>query len=204
VLFYDAIRKYVSSYVNIYYGDEKALAGDFELQNWRREIVLPVAQGGAGINGIPGDDQQGFTSPDELIDTLSAIIAIATVGHNSAHDLVHDEYMYAPNYPSNLLGVPPTCKDPITERDIMSHFRNKSAMIDGPISVYIQMGINATNSVGNYETEYIYDPPAMAVLEQFRSDLESVHIQIESRNKNERCVPYKALDPVEVHNSAAI
>ena len=56
---YAAIERYVRSVVEGVYGDPDRLAGDCELQQWRRELTQPRDKGGVGLLGVPGDDAKG-------------------------------------------------------------------------------------------------------------------------------------------------
>ena len=56
---YAAIERYVRSVVEDVYSAPGRLAGDWELQHWRRELTQPRDQGGVGLLGVPGDEQNG-------------------------------------------------------------------------------------------------------------------------------------------------
>ena len=57
---YAAIERYVRSVVQEVYSDPGRLAEDWELRNWRRELTQSREQGGVGLLGVPGDDEQGM------------------------------------------------------------------------------------------------------------------------------------------------
>ena len=57
---YAAIERYVRSVIEDVYADPARLAGDWELQHWRRELTQPRDQGGVGLLGVPGDEKNGM------------------------------------------------------------------------------------------------------------------------------------------------
>lgn len=83
---------------------------DFELRDWRLDMTRPKAQGGLGLRGVPGDDRDGFTSIDQLIDTVTVIVSVCSVGHAAANFMQYDAYAFPPAYPALLKGQPPKDK----------------------------------------------------------------------------------------------
>ena len=58
-------------------------------------------------------------------------------------------------------------------------------------------------SLGYFELDYVYDPEALAVLEDFRDDLKVVSEQIKERNLR-RSPAYDVLLPENIPNSVSI
>lgn len=56
---YASLRRYVSAVVEAVYNSEEKLRGDWELQQWRRELTTPREQGGVGLFGVPGHHDRG-------------------------------------------------------------------------------------------------------------------------------------------------
>lgn len=52
MLLYDTIKQYVFKYLNVYYCCNGSILVDYELQNWRKEMVASEAEGGLSILGV--------------------------------------------------------------------------------------------------------------------------------------------------------
>ncbi|XP_076468009.1 allene oxide synthase-lipoxygenase protein-like [Babylonia areolata] len=202
LLFYHAIRKYVTSYVDLYYDTPEKLAGDTEIQRWAAELVMPRDndKGGCGLLGVPGNGS--LTCTDQLVTILTSIIYTCSVSHAAANFPQYDEYGFPPNYPAMLRGQPPTNKEPRTDKDILNALPDRLTTID-MLTITTILSRKGTNSLGDFEVQYIFDPRAMAVVEEFRRDLKKIGEEIKERNTR-RLVPYTDLDPAVVPNSISI
>ena len=58
--------------------------------------------------GVPGDGK--FEKRDDLIQVLTSLIFLSSVGHASANFNQYDEYGFPPNYPAILRGDIPRKK----------------------------------------------------------------------------------------------
>ncbi|KAF0309260.1 Allene oxide synthase-lipoxygenase protein [Amphibalanus amphitrite] len=106
-----AIERYVRACLEPYYTDETRVAGDWELLQWRRELVRPAQKGGLGLRGVPGDMVAGFTTLDHVVETATAFISAVTVGHAAATLGLYEEAGFVPGYPLVLHGLPPRSKE---------------------------------------------------------------------------------------------
>ncbi|XP_043191598.1 polyunsaturated fatty acid 5-lipoxygenase-like isoform X2 [Amphibalanus amphitrite] len=106
-----AIERYVRACLEPYYTDETRVAGDWELLQWRRELVRPAQKGGLGLRGVPGDMVAGFTTLDHVVETATAFISTVTVGHAAATLGLYEEAGFVPGYPLMLHGLPPRSKE---------------------------------------------------------------------------------------------
>ncbi|KAL8593845.1 hypothetical protein ACOMHN_065322 [Nucella lapillus] len=202
MLYYDTIHKYVTAYLNLYYDSPEKLTGDWELQNWAAELVKPRDndKGGCGLLGVPGEGS--LTRTDQLAMILTSIIYTCSVEHAAVNFSQYDEYGFPPNSPLYLQGQPPKTKDPCTEADLVK------ALPDLNTTLNIMMVTNllsqkATYSLGNFEVQYVFDPRALAVVDQFRQDLSKIGETIKKRNA-ERTFPYEDLEPSDIPNSISI
>ncbi|KAH8040796.1 hypothetical protein HPB51_012966 [Rhipicephalus microplus] len=94
--------------VNYYYDTPEKLKNDYELQQWRDELVKERHLTGVGLKA--SDEHGQFTDVEQVIDTVTAIIQQCSVGHAAANFQQYEEYAFPPNYPAFLYNGPPTDK----------------------------------------------------------------------------------------------
>ncbi|XP_018018498.1 allene oxide synthase-lipoxygenase protein, partial [Hyalella azteca] len=154
---YAAIERYVTKVLQHHYDSPSKVLGDVELQQWRKEMVTPVAEGGVGIKGILGDNKVGFSDVSQLIQIATTIIATCSLGHAAANFQQYDQYAFVPNYPGILMAPPPTQKKDYTDSDLLSILPNKSMTLDIVLITKL-LSKRGTNSLGDFEMQYMYDP----------------------------------------------
>lgn len=201
LLIYEAIKKYVTDYLKIYYDTDDTVLADEEIQNWRAEMVKPEGDQGLGIQGIPGNSGK-FTSKEQIVTVCTCIIYTCSVGHAAANFKQYDEYAFPLNYPTRLCGTPPTSKDALSEKDILLALPDKQTTLNTMIITKI-LSQKTTKSLGDFEVNYIYDPPAIQVVKEFREELKKISSTIKSLNKS-RNPPFPYLDPLEVPNAISV
>ena len=200
LLLYFSIKRYATKYVQLYYDANIKLLEDHELQSWGGEMVKPIEEGGCGIKGVPGNGQ--FTIQDQLIVTLTSIIYTCSVAHAASNFKQYEEYAFPPNYPSKLFGNPPKDKSPLKESDVLTALPDISTTYSVMIVTKV-LSQRSTNSLGDFEVQYIFDPAAKKILEEFRAELKDIGEKIRSRNKT-RDPPYQYLHPSEIPNAISI
>ncbi|KAJ8313748.1 hypothetical protein KUTeg_008309 [Tegillarca granosa] len=151
--------------------------------------------------GVPGENGK-FQTLDDLIITLTCIVYTCSVGHAAANFQQYDMYGYPPAYPAYMAGRPPTNKDPLTEADIMNALPDKPTTLDIMIVTKI-LSTKGTKSLGDFEVQYIVDPQALKIVEEFKEDLKAAGKTIEQLN-NERNRPYEYLVPENIPNAISI
>ncbi|CAG0890566.1 unnamed protein product [Cyprideis torosa] len=162
---YRIIERYVSSMVYLYYETKEDVQKDYEIQEWRKEMTAPKVDGGCGLVDVPGDDEKGFTNQEELIETITVIIFSCSAMHGSANFCQYDAYGFPLNYPGMLLGEPPKNKKPLTERDILNYVSSQKVVLNSMVITKL-LSMKGTNSLGDFEMQYIYDPPAVEIVEK--------------------------------------
>lgn len=197
---YNIIKKYVGDYLAIYYDSPQKIQGDKEIQGWAQELVKPVAEGGCGVQGVPGKGK--FQTIDELTICLTSIIFTCSVAHAATNFAQYDQYGFPPAYPAAMNGKPPADKSPLKEDCVLNALPDKATTLDTMIITKI-LSDKGTNSLGDFEVQYIYDPAALVVVEEFRHDLKKLSLLIKEKNK-QRCPRYPWLDPEEVPNAISI
>ncbi|XP_052808117.1 polyunsaturated fatty acid 5-lipoxygenase-like [Mya arenaria] len=198
LLTYKAIEEYVDSCVSLFYRSDKVLIEDPEIQAWRYDMDRSASDGGLGVKGIPGE-QGSFQKREELALVLKCIIYTCSVWHAAVNFKQYDEYALT------LIGHPPKDK---RERDLKEDAIptiqpiNKLLTLMGLTKV---LSTRATNALGNFEVNYIHDPAAVELVEQFQKNLENTRKEIEKRNETrsaERAYPF--LNPAEIPNAISI
>ncbi|XP_022288265.1 polyunsaturated fatty acid 5-lipoxygenase-like [Crassostrea virginica] len=200
LLLYDAIKTYVTKYVNLYYDSQEKIENDWEIQNFGRELTLSREEGGCGLLGVPFEDK--FDKPEQLIMVFTSIIYTCSVAHASTNFPQYDEYAFPPNYPASMNGSPPKDKKPLTEEDILATLPDKKTTLD-VMTVTKILSDRGTNSLGNFEVQYIFDPDAKQIVQEFRAELQRISETIKRRNES-RNPKYEWLDPELVPNSISI
>ncbi|XP_029647282.1 allene oxide synthase-lipoxygenase protein isoform X1 [Octopus sinensis] len=198
---YNSIYKYVSSYIDIYYVNENDISDDWEIQDWIKSMAVSHEDG--GLQGLPMKDGIGHvSSKEELKWILAVIIFTCSVTHAAVNFLQYEEYGFPANYPSMLRTPLLKDKEPKTEKDIIDALPEKDQILD-VLSVTHLLSSKGTNSLGYFETRYIYDPKALGCITNFQSDLKKIGEEIRKRNKTLH-IPYEVLDPVNVPNAISI
>ncbi|CAL1538145.1 unnamed protein product [Lymnaea stagnalis] len=203
ILLYNAISKYVKAYIELYYPTPQVLQNDEEIQNWVKELVKErnFSEGGVGILGVPGNGT--LTTNDQLQQIATFVIYTSSVGHGAANFAQYDEYGFPPNYPAMMLGNPPTDVNAnITEKDIIKSLPDKATTLD-TMTITKILSTKGTRSLGDFEVQYIFDPKAREIVDEFRSDLREIGSKIAERN-TERNPTYPYLDPQFIPNSISI
>ncbi|XP_075544217.1 polyunsaturated fatty acid 5-lipoxygenase-like isoform X2 [Dermacentor variabilis] len=197
-----AIRRYVAKVVNYYYDTPEKLDNDYELQQWRDELVKERHLTGVGLKGVPGDEHGCFTNVEQVIDTVTAIIQQCSVGHAAANFQQYEEYAFPPNYPAFLYNGPPKDKRAWTQEDIVSILPSRHVTLDSMIITKL-LSSKGTNSLGDFEIQYMYEPYAVKAADEFREELKLISEDIKKRNCC-KDIPYPYLDPEIVPNSISI
>ncbi|XP_052089750.1 allene oxide synthase-lipoxygenase protein-like [Mytilus californianus] len=200
LLLYDAIKSYVEKYVLLYYSTEGSLDADYEIQSWGAELVKSRDNGGVGILGVPGDGN--FKTTDQLVLTLTAVIYTCSAGHAAANFQQYDEYGAPFNYPFHLSGNPPTDKNPVTIEKILKTIAKRDMLLE-TMSITKVLSDKATDSLGKFEKQFIVDPAAIQIVEEFRQKLQEVGKTIDEKNQK-REFPYDWLLPQAVPNAISI
>lgn len=198
LLYWDAIKKWVTAYVQLYYRSDSDVHWDYELQAWSRELA---SKDGGRINGMPhGGSMQ---SVDELIDVVTFVIHTCSVQHAAVNFPQYDYMAYVPNMPLASYRPAPTTQTGATEADFV-------AMLPTLDMAELQMelghilgGVHYT-TLGEYAADqFKHDGRIAAISDQFKSNLAAVGSKIAYRNRN-RKRPYKTLDPSGIPQSINI
>ncbi|KAF5905384.1 arachidonate 12-lipoxygenase, 12S-type-like, partial [Clarias magur] len=112
---WNAIEKFVSSIVSLYYSSDSEVEQDSELQAWIKDIVDEGFENASNF-GLPNKLQ----NKQELITLLSVIIFTSSAQHSAINNGQFDFCSWVFNTPSTMRQPPPTDKNSVTMELIMS------------------------------------------------------------------------------------
>ncbi len=190
ILIWNAIEKFVTQYLKLYYQTPEDLSEDQELQNWAKELV---AQDGGRVKGMPGR----IDTLEQLIEIISVVVFTCAPLH-SALNFAQYEYMaFVPNMPYAAYQPMPETKgvDMETIMKILPPFKQAA---DQVMWTHILTSYHY-DKLGFYDEKFA-DSLAQEILVQFQHDLHEIERQIDIRNQT-RPIPYNFLKPSQIINS---
>lgn len=194
--YWDAIRDWVTSYLELYYESDQHVQQDDEIQNWGRELA---AQEGGRLRGLPSDG--AISTRDELADILTLVIFTCSVQHAAVNFPQYDLMSYVPNMPLASYTPAPVTKTGATEADYLAMLPPLD-MAELQMELGYLLGTVHYTQLGQYGTHHFRDPRVATSLRTFQDRLASIHGAIAERNSRERA--YATLDPVGVPQSINI
>ncbi|XP_039158722.1 linoleate 13S-lipoxygenase 2-1, chloroplastic [Eucalyptus grandis] len=209
LLLWDAIKEWVTDYVNHYYPDPSHIASDKELQSWWTEIRTV---GHGDKKDSPG--WPDLKTPSDLIHIITTIVWVAS-GHHAAVNFGQYTYGgYFPNRPTIARTKMPVA-DPTEEE--LKIFWNKPEVtlltcFPSPIQATKVMAILDVLSNHSPDEEYLgqdpepawkEEPAINAAFKRFHGRLKELDGVIDARNNDQRfknrngagIVPYELLKP---------
>lgn len=211
LLLWQAIKKFVGSYVAAYYPDDATVANDTELQGWINELVSPMYAGFQGMNGLEAthNPQSPFRlgSRSYLIEIVSHIIYIAGPQHASVNYAQFPLMSYSPAVSGTIYRAPPATSTVIASRaDCMDWYPPLDIALYIVSFGYLLSGIQF-DTLGQYSTNprtpYFTDPKVTETVLDFQEDLAKIEAEIRQRNRS-RPVPYQCQLPSMIPNSISI
>ncbi|CAK8566860.1 unnamed protein product [Lathyrus sativus] len=209
LLIWDAIKQWVTEYVNHYYPSPKTVESDEELQAWWTEIRT---KGHSDKSEEPWWPK--LKTQKDLIDIITTIAWVASAHHSAVNFTQYPYGGYFPNRPTIARNKMPT-EDPTKEE--WEKFINKPDQtllecFPSQIQATIFMVILNILSAHSPDEEYIGEkiepswgenPTIKAAFEKFHRRLKEIEDIIDSRNENKNLknrngagiMPYESLKP---------
>ncbi|GAB2287016.1 hypothetical protein Dimus_021404 [Dionaea muscipula] len=209
LLLWNAIREWVSEYVNHYYPEEDLVESDEELQAWWAEIKYKGHKDKKDESWWPI-----LNTRKNLIQIITSIIWMGSCHHAAVNFVQYTYGGYFPNRPTIARTKMPT-EDPTEEE--WNHFLDKPYVallqsFPSQIQATTVMAVLDILSTHSPDEEYIgdqmepswaEDPPVKAAFERFNRNLKGIDETIDRRNadknlKNRHGVgtlPYQVLKP---------
>ncbi|HEX7154260.1 MAG TPA: lipoxygenase family protein [Thermoanaerobaculia bacterium] len=195
----DAIFRWVQDYVALYYQEDCDVTGDYELQNWAREVS---SQNGGRIKGV-GDVADGRIETREyLVDVMTEVIYVASAHHALTNFPLHEYEIYEPGWPGALYQPPPASDSGATRMDWLSYLAKLNiAVLQQALGFLV--GSTYFTRLGYYPVCHFNDPRVAEPLNEFQRDLDAIERIINERNAT-RVLRYPFLLPSRIPASTNI
>ncbi|AMV24978.1 Linoleate 9/13-lipoxygenase precursor [Gemmata sp. SH-PL17] len=195
-LYWDAIQKWVSDYLALYYPTDGEVQSDPELKAWLAEI-------GADTGGRVSGFGVGTAAPTRayLIDAVTMILFTCSVQHAAVNFPQYDVMSYVPAMPLAGYSPAPTSKTGATPADHLAMFPPMD-MAELQMELGYMLGTVHYTTLGEYPANYFLDPRVAEPLTQFQKQLAEIGRTIEQRNTTR--LPYHTLSPSGIPQSINI
>ncbi|XP_057482892.1 linoleate 13S-lipoxygenase 2-1, chloroplastic-like isoform X2 [Actinidia eriantha] len=209
LILWDAIKQWVTDYVNHYYPDASLVESDHELQKWWTEIRTVG-------HGDKKDEPwwPKLKSPEDLIGILTTMIWVASGHHSAVNFGQYDFAGYFPNRPTIARNRMPT-EDPSDAEWERFHKKPEETLLSCfPTQIQATKVMAVLDVLSNHspDEEYIGveiegvwtdNPTIKAAFERFSGKLKELEGIIDARNANRSLknrygagvVPYELLKP---------
>ncbi|MHC5672248.1 lipoxygenase family protein [Nostoc sp.] len=176
LLVWDAITKWVSDYLNLYYITDEDIQQDPTLQAWAAEIS---AYDGGRIRDF-GEDGS-IKTRNYLIDATTLIIFTASAQHAAVNFPQKDLMSYAAAIPTAGYLPASTLKREITEQDYLNLLPPLD-QAQRQYNILSLLGSVYYNKLGEYQQGYFTDQKVKPLLQAFQNNLQQVEDTIKQRN----------------------
>uniref|UniRef100_A0A3Q1ELP6 Zgc:152891 n=1 Tax=Acanthochromis polyacanthus TaxID=80966 RepID=A0A3Q1ELP6_9TELE len=184
---WDALHRFVVSWVNVYYSRDDDVQLDSELQHWITDI-----------------NTHGFTHNSGSACLLYTAVLSEHLEHLLLPLLQLDFALWMPNCPAAMLRPPPQVKGGMTEDDILSFLPdiNSTCRV---LMTLVMLSQPAHDSVPlcHYNEAIFADGVHRRLVEEVQGQLTAISEDIAERNSRLE-LPYPYLCPAHIENSVAI
>jgi arachidonate 15-lipoxygenase len=177
LLVWDAIHKWVSDYLSLYYASDDDVQKDLELQAWATEAQ---AFDGGRISDF-GQEGGRIQTLDYLIDAATLIIFTASAQHAAVNFPQKGLMSYAPAVP--MAGYLPltSLKGEVDEQKYL-RLLPPLEQAQRQMNLLRLLGSIYYNKLGDYPQGHFPNPKVKPLLEAFQSNLKQVEVTINQRN----------------------
>ncbi|XP_037660710.1 polyunsaturated fatty acid 5-lipoxygenase isoform X2 [Choloepus didactylus] len=199
LLVWEAIQKFTTEVVGIYYESDQVVVEDQELQDFVMDVYV-YGMRGRKASGFP----ESVKTREELSEYLTVVIFTASAQHAAVNFGQYDWCSWIPNAPPTMRAPPPTAKGVVTIEQIVETLpdRGRSCWHLGAVWALSQFQENEL-FLGMYPEEHFIEKPVKEAMARFRKNLDTIVNEIAQRNKNKK-LPYYYLSPDRIPNSVAI
>ena len=211
LLLWQAIRKYVSGYLRLYYCNDQDVRDDSELQGFIWELTAPQYCAFKGLGGLTatGDPQRPWRieSLDYLVEMVSLILYTAGPRHASVNYAQYALMSYVPSVGGSLYRASPTRSTKLeTIDDCLPWYPPLDIALYGSTFEFLLSAVQY-DTFGHYEHNprdpYFTDPRVQPLVADLQAELSLVETEIRKRNQS-RPMPYPFQLPSQIPNSISI
>ncbi len=195
LLYWNAIRTWVSDYLRTYYRSEADLRDDSELGDWYRELVAPD---GGRVKGFGRNGALGGLN--DLIEGVTLLVFTSSVQHAAVNFPQFDLMTYVPNMPlAGFTEGPPS--NEAGEQDLLDLLPPLPSARLQLVILYLLGTIHHT-TLGEYGPSELCDRRIRGPLRAFQRELGNIGRTIAERNRVR--TPYRFLEPGGIPQSINI
>lgn len=197
ILIWEAILRWVESYVDLYYETDIAVQGDRQLKRW----FLDVERNGSLLNF------KRSKTKHELLRVLSLVIFLSSAQHAAVNFPQKSDMTFAPAIAGAVWNPLPK-KTPATEAQWIELMPFKSVALE-QISILFLLGSVYYNRLGLYKSASFpffgtLERKAEEALKKFNDELEAIETLINQRNTQRGFYDYEFLLPSKIPASINI
>nr|XP_020031129.1 arachidonate 15-lipoxygenase B isoform X2 [Castor canadensis] len=196
---WEAVERFVSEMVSIYYPSNVSVQNDQELQAWVKEIFS---------NGFLGQESSGMPSSLDtqkaLVQFVTMVIFTCSAKHTAVSLSQFDSCVWMPNLPPTMQLPPPTTKGQARPEGFIATLPPVNATCDVIIALWLlSKEPGDRRPLGTYPDEHFTEEAPKQSIASFQNHLAQISRDIEERNQI-LALPYTYLDPPLIENSVSI
>lgn len=172
---WQAIEKWVSDYLNLYYKNNQDIINDKELQNWTKELVTK-----GNVKGFGDKASNEIKSLAYLKEATTMIIFTSSAQHSAVNFTQQAYPGFTPNMPASGYKPAPKNKQQ-TQKDWLELIAPIDLSDDQTDLMFTLSGVHYT-TLGNYPLWYFQDKRIQEFVKKFKNNLKNIEQQIKTRN----------------------
>uniref|UniRef100_A0A673X7C2 Zgc:152891 n=1 Tax=Salmo trutta TaxID=8032 RepID=A0A673X7C2_SALTR len=196
---WNALHRFVSGWVDVYYLGDQDVEQDSELQSWITEIYTH------GFLQLPHSGcPQSFQTKPELSQFVTMVIYCCSALHSAVNFSQVDFDLWMPNCPASMTHPPPQTKGLLMEDEILSILPDVNSTCNLLITLFL-----LSQPAADYVPLCHYREPVFSsgaprrLVEKVQAELRAISDEITDRNKKLE-LPYDYMSPNRIENSVAI
>ncbi|XP_008059312.1 arachidonate 15-lipoxygenase B isoform X2 [Carlito syrichta] len=196
---WDAVERFVSEIISIYYPSDVSVQDDAELQAWVREIF---SEGflRKESSGVPSS----LETREALVRYVTMVIFTCSAMHSAISSGQFDACAWMPNLPPTMQLPPPTSKGRARPEGFIATLPPVNATCDVAIALWLlSKEPGEQRPLGTYPDEHFTEEAPRQSITAFQRRLAQISRDIRERNQG-LALPYTYLDPPLIENSVAI
>lgn len=195
---WDALHRFVSRWIDLFYAADEQVQTDCELQSWIRELHTH------GFSQPHSGFPQCFQTKAEVSQFVTMLVFSCSALHAAVNFSQLDFSLWIPNRPAAMLRPPPQVKGGLTEEDVLSFLPDvgSSCSVLATLKLLSQPAKDYVPLCQYQEAAFRSGAPCRLV-EEVQAELRSISDDITERNRKLE-LPYPYLCPTLIENSVAI